>query len=262
MKKQVSGNLYQLIRRVKKLEQEQLLQEEKTQALHSLPEDINKLEEDLKHVNDYKFSETVQIKGFEDLRDLVEISRLEAKLEQKDEAYAVTDDAEQHYFEEIDELQHELTSPEMDEAARKAHEKRLHDRRQQDLAEIARLESELAEMEKNYETEDDKEKRYFAEIEQLQQELLSKNKKPKEEATFFESVPIVEETEKLKTTQHGYVIRLVFDPKQPIEWSEEGGGGWHEKGHGTYYPSFRALKAVLTKLKHKWPDYPLQIVKR
>jgi len=64
-----------------------------------------------------------------------------------------------------------------------------------------------------------------------------------------------------KKPEHGYVILLHFDPKNPTEWSEEAGGGWRDRGMGTRYENVREVKERLKSLKRQWPTYPLKIVK-
>ena len=66
---------------------------------------------------------------------------------------------------------------------------------------------------------------------------------------------------KPRTPQHGYVILLTFDPKNPAEWSEEAGGGWRDRGMGTRYADAKLVKGRLKLLKKQWPTYPLKITK-
>lgn len=63
-----------------------------------------------------------------------------------------------------------------------------------------------------------------------------------------------------KNKEGGYVIRLVFNPKTPSEWSEEGGGGWRDHGLGMRYPNLQQAKHRLQELREQWPDYPMKIV--
>lgn len=63
---------------------------------------------------------------------------------------------------------------------------------------------------------------------------------------------------KSKIQEKGFIILLMFDPKAPTEWSEES-SGWRGKGQGTVYATEKEAKAILVKLKQKWPDYPLKI---
>ncbi|OUD14352.1 hypothetical protein [Thioflexithrix psekupsensis] len=62
--------------------------------------------------------------------------------------------------------------------------------------------------------------------------------------------------------QSGYVVCLMFNKKSPSEWSDEGLGGWRERGHGRAYPSVAAAEKQLAKLKAQFPDYPLKIFRR
>jgi len=57
----------------------------------------------------------------------------------------------------------------------------------------------------------------------------------------------------------GYVICLVFDSREPQEWS---GKGWCEVGKGLHYTSLERAKQTYQKLKKQWPHYPLKIFKR
>jgi len=57
----------------------------------------------------------------------------------------------------------------------------------------------------------------------------------------------------------GFIILLMFDPKLPTEWSEQSGGGWRGKGQGTVYATKAEAEITLSKIKQKWPDYPLKL---
>jgi hypothetical protein len=62
------------------------------------------------------------------------------------------------------------------------------------------------------------------------------------------------------STKEIYVIHLLFNPKSPSEWSEEGGGGWRQAGSGTQYLQKEKVKERFESLKKQWPDYPIKIV--
>lgn len=64
------------------------------------------------------------------------------------------------------------------------------------------------------------------------------------------------------TNKHGFVIRLLFNQDSPTEWSEEGGGGWRDRGSGHCYVSMEKAQARCQELQVRWPDYPLDIIKR
>lgn len=60
--------------------------------------------------------------------------------------------------------------------------------------------------------------------------------------------------------KQGYVVCLMFDPRSPSEWSEEGGGGWRSVNKGMRYTTLEQAKACYLKLKKQWPDYPLKLI--
>ena len=59
----------------------------------------------------------------------------------------------------------------------------------------------------------------------------------------------------------GYVVCLLFNRKTPTEWSDKSGGGWRQRGKGTRYATVEEAKTSYLKLKEKWPDYPLKVMK-
>jgi len=59
----------------------------------------------------------------------------------------------------------------------------------------------------------------------------------------------------------GYVVCLLFNPKSPTEWSDKSGGGWRQRGKGTYYATIEEAKKRYLELKKKWPDYPLKVLR-
>jgi hypothetical protein len=78
-----------------------------------------------------------------------------------------------------------------------------------------------------------------------------------------QAIPDIElPAEEKGRTQSGYVVCLMFNKKSPSEWSDEGLGGWRERGHGRAYPSVIAAEKQLAKLKAQFPDYPLKIFRR
>ncbi len=56
-----------------------------------------------------------------------------------------------------------------------------------------------------------------------------------------------------------YVIRLMFNPKSPQEWS---GTGWSEFGKGRRYTDLEQVNQIFKKLKKQWPTYPLKVFKK
>ena len=121
-----------------------------------------------------------------------------------------------------------------------------------DLEDIKRMEAKL----KNLAEEMD--------LELSQPENLSQRTKKfqleKEElkiATKLES----ELKEKEDGVTTGYVVCLMFNPKSPTEWSDKSGGGWRQRGKGTYYADIEEARKRYVELKKKWPDYPLKILK-
>ncbi len=73
------------------------------------------------------------------------------------------------------------------------------------------------------------------------------------------TLPLASKTLITTKTENYYIIRLMFDPKSPQEWS---GRGWCERGKGMRYKNVETVKQIFRKLKEKWPDYPLKIFKK
>ena len=67
--------------------------------------------------------------------------------------------------------------------------------------------------------------------------------------------------EKEDDLREGYVVCLLFNRKAPTEWSDKSGGGWRQRGKGTRYATIEEAKESYLKLKKKWPDYPLKVMK-
>ncbi|MCK5522345.1 MAG: hypothetical protein KAI83_04345 [Thiomargarita sp.] len=73
------------------------------------------------------------------------------------------------------------------------------------------------------------------------------------------TLPLASKTLITTKTEEYYIIRLMFDPKSPQEWS---GRGWCKRGKGMRYKNVETVKQSFRKLKQKWPDYPLKIFKK
>lgn len=140
-----------------------------------------------------------------------------------------------------------------------------------DDEETLRMEAELARM-KGYHSLNAFEESYFEEIAALQAELSTtppKNDNYFKEAEDDEIVKLVldeddDEREQHQHTpiQHGYIIRLMFNPDNPSEWSSDAGGGWRDAGQGQCFSTKKQVKAVFAKLKKQWPNYPLKMIQR
>ncbi len=66
-------------------------------------------------------------------------------------------------------------------------------------------------------------------------------------------------TPKIPSQSYGYVVCLVFNPHSPPEWS---GNQWRIHGKGECFSSAEQAYQCLEQLKERWPDYPLQVLKR
>jgi arginine deiminase len=146
--------------------------------------------------------------------------------------------------------------------------------------EVRKLEALLTKMDnydiKQHEKFDFSKLRETKEIEQLERKLAkideeyvidtAKNShQPKKLSGLQKNKPIpplpskTKLTTKSTKTESYYIIRLMFDPKSPQEWS---GRGWCERGKGIRYKNVETVKQSFRKLKQKWPDYPLKIFKK
>jgi len=129
----------------------------------------------------------------------------------------------------------------------------------------ARVERELDE--EIYAGADYYERRYLDEIKELADELGIR-KQVIEQRVQKQAAPIKTTTLTAKQARQpqkqaaGFVICLAFNKKRPVEWTEEGSGGWRELGFGKCYPELIQAKACLKTLQQRWPEYPLKIVKR
>jgi len=56
-----------------------------------------------------------------------------------------------------------------------------------------------------------------------------------------------------------YVICLMFSNNSPPEWS---GNRWRIAGQGKCYSTSEQAYQCLQQLQQKWPDYPIEILKR
>jgi len=83
--------------------------------------------------------------------------------------------------------------------------------------------------------------------------LTNKDKTSHEEKQDSLSTP------KSSSEGYGYVVCLMFNPHSPPEWS---GNQWHIHGKGKCFSSAEQAYQCLQKLKERWPDYPLQVLKR
>lgn len=93
---------------------------------------------------------------------------------------------------------------------------------------------------------------------------LEKTKSGQKKTDFTsQAIPDIElPPEQKAQAQSGYVVCLMFNKKSPSEWSDEGLGGWRERGHGRAYPTVIAAEKQLAKLKAQFPDYPLKLFRR
>lgn len=134
-----------------------------------------------------------------------------------------------------------------------------------DLEEILRLQKRLEEI-ANEKVEAGTE--HTPQVHDEEEVLALESKLDAVEKARFETkhqtyVPDIEVSDEKKAhTQKGYVVCLMFNKKSPSEWSDEGGGGWRERGRGQAYPTILAAEKQLAKLQAQFPDYPLKVFKR
>ncbi len=84
---------------------------------------------------------------------------------------------------------------------------------------------------------------------------LDETKKLEQELENLDKDGFVDADQKVTS----YVIRLMFNPKSPQEWS---GTGWSEFGGGKHYTDFEQVNQILKKIKKQWPTYPLKVFKK
>ncbi len=66
-------------------------------------------------------------------------------------------------------------------------------------------------------------------------------------------------SKKLEISPESYVICLMFSKHSPPEWS---GNRWRISGQGKCYATSEQAYQCLQQLQQKWPDYPIEILKR
>ncbi|MDM8565704.1 hypothetical protein QUF74_08635 [Candidatus Halobeggiatoa sp. HSG11] len=63
----------------------------------------------------------------------------------------------------------------------------------------------------------------------------------------------------LDIDQGKYVVCLMFSKLSPPEWA---GNRWRVSGKGKCYSTSEQAYQCLQQLRQKWPDYPIEILKR
>jgi len=67
------------------------------------------------------------------------------------------------------------------------------------------------------------------------------------------------DSENSEIDSKNYVICLMFSHNTPPEWS---GNRWRISGKGKCYSTSKEAYQCLQQLQQKWPDYPIEILKR
>ena len=104
-------------------------------------------------------------------------------------------------------------------------------------------------------------------LNQIDNFQIKQNKDKYKRVTLDETKKLEKQLENLDTEGFApvnkgvtsYVIRLMFNPKSPQEWS---GTGWCEFGKGKRYTNLEQVNQICKKLKKQWPTYPLKIFKK
>jgi len=127
--------------------------------------------------------------------------------------------------------------------------------------------SELKERLKQLEQEQERQQHDLFDLRDLEEiarmESQMKTLTDKSDISAVETVDDIDVTEldqEVGKNRQGYVVCLMFDPRSPSEWSEEGGGGWRSANNGMRYTTLEQAKACYLKLKKQWPDYPLKLI--
>lgn len=134
-----------------------------------------------------------------------------------------------------------------------------------DLAAISELEQELSNIDETAQRLGNKEpeiKDIELNLEHLELNMPIIPQKHEEEpqnAWLLDDDDLLNEVKEKHSVREGYVVCLMFNPKSPTEWSNDGGGGWRGKGLGSSFPDRARANAQLKALKDKWPDYPIEI---
>ncbi|MCK5877056.1 MAG: hypothetical protein KAG43_05435 [Candidatus Marithrix sp.] len=100
--------------------------------------------------------------------------------------------------------------------------------------------------------EESTQKKISDELFKIKSQIVKLQTKHTENDNFFV-------TEGLGVTQENYVICLAFSKHSPPEWS---GDKWGVSGKGQCYPTSEQAYQCLQQLKQKWPDYPIEILKK
>ncbi|EIJ42490.1 hypothetical protein BegalDRAFT_1611 [Beggiatoa alba B18LD] len=267
----------QLRNRLKGLEVEQLRQEGDLKKLRDFKRIVHDFESVLSRIDSYQIEK--EDFDYATLRDMDEISRLEAKLHKIETEYEVKDYNERRYFEEIHKLKKELLHE--NEPQQPTEEL---DEDEQYLAELNQLKASLllADMEKKIAqsapartaTPPPKNKtetvKHASPVKPSQPPAMN-NKAPAIQSAVAPVAKVAKkvtpatpkaEPKATKPTTEAYVICLIFNKDHPKEWSDDAGGGWREKGLGMRYTDQEQVKRIYQKLKQQWPDYPLRVIKR
>lgn len=136
-----------------------------------------------------------------------------------------------------------------------------------DLAAISELEQELANIDETAKRMAKEEKEQGLEdielhLDELEEQIgtpAGTQAKEGEAKHLWDVDDLLNEDKPETKARTGFVVCLMFNPKSPTEWSDEGGGGWRGKGLGTCFTNRQLAENSLRVLKQKWPDYPIEI---
>lgn len=283
--------LEEIKQRLIAIEIEQRRQDREVNKLNDFNEEIKRFEKILSEINDsFRMEQPVSPStGMIAGHNLEEINRIEEEIAHIDELaqaedFTGIDEEEQRYLEELKQLkfgktvtpkkeplpQTKVSPPTSTRSiipAKPSHT--TPSRTESNPPPTEQISVDLAKMD-DYVVTDEKELRYLDELKLLKAKLSL----PKTTKTATPSPSVTPKTAKslpstakslpppTPSSQHGYVICLMFDLNSPNEWSEESGGGWRERGGGTHFTDPVKVKQCLQRIKKNWPNYPLKIIKR
>lgn len=106
--------------------------------------------------------------------------------------------------------------------------------------------------------EQSKQKKISTELLEIETQINQLQKKFKTDKNI-KSLITSDNSKELDIGPESYVICLMFSKHSPPEWS---GNRWRISGQGKCYSTSEQAYQCLQKLQQKWPDYPIEILKR
>lgn len=100
----------------------------------------------------------------------------------------------------------------------------------------------------------------FVTILRLEEEIIAEKGLPAQLPLVINPPePII--TESLETHAGKFVVCLMFNQQAPSEWSEET-SGWRIANHGMQFDNYRQALFCAERLRTRFPDYPIEVVKK